>query len=60
MMIQMVGKPNATRIGQDSETLTFKLLLYLNVAVHAQGRDVYPILQLGSAWLPRYNEYFCC
>ena len=35
-MIQMVGKPNATRIGQDRETLTFKVLLYLNVAVHAQ------------------------
>ena len=19
-----------------------------------------PIVQLGPAWLPRYNEYFCC
>ena len=36
MMIQMVDKPNTTPIGQDSETLTFKALLCLNVAVHAQ------------------------
>ena len=32
----MADKPNTTRIGQDRETLTFKALLYLNVAVHAQ------------------------
>ena len=36
MMIQMVDKPNTTPIGQDRETLTFKALLYLSVAVHAQ------------------------
>ena len=36
MMIQMVDKPNTTPIGQDRETLTFKALLYLNVAVHMQ------------------------
>ena len=36
MMIQMADKPNTTRIGQDRETLTFKALLYLNVAVYAQ------------------------
>ena len=36
MMIQMVDRPNTTPIGQDRETLTFKALLYLNVAVHAQ------------------------
>ena len=35
MMIQMVDKPNTTPIGQDRETLTFKALLYLNVAVYA-------------------------
>ena len=34
MMIQMVDRPNTTPIGQ--ETLTFKALLYVNVAVHAQ------------------------
>ena len=36
MMIQMVDKPNTTPIGHDRETLTFKALLYLNVAVNAQ------------------------
>ena len=36
MMIQMVDKANASLIGQDGETLTFKALLYLNVAVHVQ------------------------
>ena len=35
MMIQMVDKPNTTPVGQDRETLTFKALLYLDVAVHA-------------------------
>ena len=35
-MILMVDKPNTTPIGQDRETLTFKALFYLNVAVHAQ------------------------
>ena len=23
-------------------------------------RGVYSIIELGSALLPRYNEYFCC
>ena len=36
LMIQTVDKPNTNPIGQDRETLTFKALLYLNVAVHAQ------------------------
>ena len=35
MMIQMVDKPKTTTIGQNRKTLTFKALLYLNVAVHA-------------------------
>ena len=35
MMIQMLDKPNTTPIGQDRETLTFKALLYLDVAIHA-------------------------
>ena len=62
-MIQMVDKPNTT---QDGETLTFKALPYLNVAVHGQVCRLFcvvyiPLLsfvQLGSAWLPRHNEYF--
>ena len=36
MIMQMFDKPNTTPIGQDRETLTFKALLYLDVAVHAQ------------------------
>ena len=36
MMIQMVDKPKTTPIGRDRETLTFRALLYLNVAFHAQ------------------------
>ena len=35
-MIQMVDRPNTAPTGQDRETLTFKALLYLSVAVHAQ------------------------
>ena len=35
VMIQMFDKPNTTPIGQDREDLTFKALLYLDVAVHA-------------------------
>ena len=35
MMIQMFDEPNTTPIGQDRETLTFKALVYLDVAVHA-------------------------
>ena len=35
MMIQMLDRPNMTPISQDRETLTFKALLYLNVAAHA-------------------------
>ena len=51
-MIQIIEKPNKTFIGQDRETLTFKVLLYLNVAVHAQACrtalcGAYPIVQLG-------------
>ena len=36
MMTRMVDRPNTTPFGQDRETLTFKALLYLNVAVHKQ------------------------
>ena len=36
MIIPMVDKPNMTPIGRDRETLTFKALLYLNVAAHVQ------------------------
>ena len=36
MIIQMVDKPNTTPSDQDRETLTFKALLNLNVAVYWQ------------------------
>ena len=58
MMIQMVDKPNTTPIGQDRETLTFKALLYFNVAVHVQVCFMWSVLHC-SGWLPHYNEYFC-
>ena len=64
MMIQklMVDKPNRTPIGQDRETMTFKALLYLSVAVHMQVCrlfcmvyiPLFSLVQLG------YNKYFCC
>ena len=34
--MQMFDKPNTTPIGQDRKTLTFKALLYLNVAVYEE------------------------
>ena len=67
MMIQMVDKLNTTPIGQDRETLTFKALLYLIVAVHMQVRGVYPIVHLGYPAITnifvvnqiiRYNRVF--
>ena len=32
----MVDRPNTTPIGQDRETMTFKALLYIDIAVHVQ------------------------
>ena len=61
MMIQMVDKPNTTPVGEDREILTFKALLYLNVAVHKSTVDCLAwCISHCSAWLPRYNAYFCC
>ena len=52
MKIQMIDRPNTTPIGQDRETLTFKALLYLNVAVCAQVYRlfcvIYTIVRLSS------------
>ena len=44
VMIQMVYKPNTTPVGQDKETLTFKALLYLNVAVYTQVCRLFCVL----------------
>ena len=58
MMIQTVDKPNSTPVGQDRETLTFKTLLYLNVAVHAHSVDCFVwYISHCSAWLPHFNKY---
>ena len=45
-MMQMVDKPNTTPIVQDKETLTFKALLYLNVAVHAQVSQLFCVVHI--------------
>ena len=45
-MIQMVDKGNASLIGQDGETLTFKALLYLNVAVHVQVCGLFSVVYI--------------
>ena len=46
MMIQMVDKPNTAPVGQDQETLTFKALLYLDVAVHAQVYRLFCVVHI--------------
>ena len=63
MMMQMVDKPNTTPIGQDRETLTFKALLYLNVAVHAQVCRLFcvvyiPLLSLVQLGYPAITNIF--
>ena len=45
-MIQMVDKRNGSLIGQDGETLTFKALFYLNVAVHVQVCRLFCVLYI--------------
>ena len=62
-MIQMVDKRNASLIGQDRETLTFKALLYLNVAVHVQVCRVFcvvyiPLLSLVQLGYPAITNLF--
>ena len=46
----MVDKPKTTSIGQDRETLTFKALLCLNVAVHAQACRLFCVV-----YIPLFN-----
>ena len=46
MIVQMVDMPNTTPIGQDRETLTFKALLYLNVADHVQVCRLFCVLYI--------------
>ena len=64
MMIHTVDKANMTPIGQDRETDFQSFALFKcscsRASLKTVLRGVYPIVQLGSAWLPCYNEYFCC
>ena len=61
MMIQKVDKPNTAPIGQDRETLSFKALLYLNVAVHALVCGLFCVVYIPLfSLVTSYNEYFCC
>ena len=63
MMIQVVDKGNASLIGQDGETLTFKALLYLNVAVQVQVCRLFcmvyiPLLSLVQLGYPAITNFF--
>ena len=63
MMKQMVDKANTSLIGQDGETLTFKALLYLNVAVHVQVCRLFcvvyiPLLSLVQLGYPAITIFF--
>ena len=63
MMIQMFDRhANTTSIGQDGETRTFKALLYLNVAVHAQVCRLFCVVYIPLFSLVQlgYNEPVCC
>ena len=62
-MIQMINKRNAALIGQDGETLTFKALLYLNVAVDVQVCRLFcvvyiPLLSLVQLGNPAITNFF--
>ena len=46
MMIQLIDKPSTAPIGRDSETFTFKALLSLNVAVHAQACRLFCVVYI--------------
>ena len=63
MMIQMVDKANTSLIGQNGETLIFKALLYLNVAVHVQVCRLFcvvyiPLLSLVQLGYPTITIFF--
>ena len=63
MMIQMVDKANTSLIGQDGKTLTFKALLYSNVAVHVQVCRLFcvvyiPLLSLVQLGYPAITIFF--
>ena len=62
MMIR-IDKANTSLIGQDGETLTFKALLYFNVAVHMQVCRLFcvvyiPLLSLVQLGYPAITIFF--
>ena len=62
-MIQTVDKQNASLIGQDGQTLTFKALLYLNVAADVQVCRLFcvvyiPLLSLVQLGYPAITNFF--
>ena len=58
VMIQMVDRPNTTPFGQDRETLTFKALLYLNVAFHAQVGRLFCVMYMPLFSLVQARPWF--
>lgn len=52
MIMQMVDRPNTAPVGQDRETLTFRGLLYLNVAVYAQVCKLFFVVHMLLLDLP--------
>ena len=54
----MVDMPNTTSIGQDRETLTFKALLYLNVAVHPQLCRLFCVVYMSLFGLVQARSWF--
>ena len=58
MKIQMIDRPNATPIGQDRETLAFKALLYLNVAVYAQVCRLFCVMYMPLLDLVQPRPWF--
>ena len=63
MMIQMVDKANTSLIGQDGGNFDLQSFALFKCCCSCASlwtilRGVYPIAQPGSAWLPRYNDFF--
>ena len=59
----MVDRPNTTTLGQDREILSFKALLYLNVAVDVQVCRLFcvvyiPLLSLVQLGYPALTNIF--
>ena len=58
MKIQMVDRPNTTHIGKDRGILTFKALLYVNIAVYAQVCRLFCVVYMPLFSLARARPWF--